>query len=261
MRRAFVDDDSLKIAVALAAREEPRADGVLGSLLLPERVAFRFARVLRLERGADVEVFDGHGHVGRGHFVPPATVKFTSLGVADDGLPPLVVVQALTKTDKLELVAQKATELGATRLVLWKAARAQVKLDDERGDKKVARLQRVADDAARQCGRSRPPVIEGPLRTAEVTALIKGLVDGGGVAVVGVVDAESKLSVQLHNDRVRLQHGFAIVVGPEGGVDGVEEDAFVDAGAVGVCFSRFVLRTETAALAALSLAQAALGEA
>ena len=248
MRRAFVDDDRLQ-----------RFSG--GPLQLPERIAFRFARVLRLDDGADVEVFDAHGNAVRGKFKAPEFVVDGVAVVVDDGLPPLIVVQALTKTDKLELVAQKATELGASRLVLWKAARGVVKLDEERGDKKVTRLQRVADDAARQSGRAKPPVVEGPLRTAEVVALIRAHVGGGALAAIGVVDADATLSTVLREQQSRLRSGFLVVVGPEGGVAGDEEDAFVDAGAVGVRFSRFVLRTETAALVALSVVQAGLGEA
>ena len=249
MRRAFLDDDRLRDLQGTSQRE----------LVLPERIAFRFARVLRLDAGDVVEVFDAAGRAARGKFQPPDRIVDVEAFSVDDGLPPLVVIQALTKTDKLELVTQKATELGASRLILWKSARGVVKLDDERGDKKVARLQRVADDAARQSGRARPPVVEGPLRTAEVTAFIQSF---SGLAVTGVVDADLLLSQRLASDVERVRGGgFAIVIGPEGGVTSDEEDGFRDAGAVGVRFSRFVLRTETAALVALSLVQGALGEA
>lgn len=249
MRRAFVDDDRLQ---KLAAGDD---------LVLPERIAFRFARVLRLEAGTAVEVFDKSGKAVRGRFAPPDRVTHLESFFVDDGLPPLIVIQALTKTDKLELVTQKATELGCSRLVLWKSARGVVKLDDERGDKKVARLQRVADDAARQSGRGRPPVVEGPLRTADVLALVKQVADDGGLAVCGVIDADVALSSLIAQDVARVRRGFAIVIGPEGGTTGEEEDALSSSGAVGVRFSRFVLRTETAALVALSVVQAGLGEA
>ena len=249
VRRAFVDDEQLLTG--------PLDQG----LALPERVAARFGRVLRLQSGEPIELFDAAGRVARGKFLAPDRMVDVVVSVADDGLPPLLVLQALIKTDKLELVSQKATELGASRVILWSASRAVVKLDDERGDKKVARLQRVAADAARQCGRARPPHIEGPLNTKAVIELLRAFVDDGGLAVLGIVDADVALSQLLQSERARLQRGFAIVIGPEGGISGEEEGAFVDVGARGVRFSRFVLRTETAALAALALVQGALGEA
>lgn len=258
MRRAFIDDDRL-----LAGGDPGQG------IVLPAAVAFRFARVLRLQQGEAVELFDASGRVARGTFEPPDRMVDVVIAVVDDGLPPVLVVQALTRTDKLEWVAAKATELGASRLILWSASRAVVKLDDERGDKKVARLQRVAADAARQCGRTRPLQVEGPLTTRAVIDLLRAFGAGsdpapggeGGLAVAGIVDADVTLSVLCARERVRLQRGFAIVIGPEGGIAPAEEDAFVDAGVHGVRFSRFILRTETAALAALAIAQAGLGEA
>lgn len=247
-RRAFVDDQRL-------------ADAVVGaSMALPADVAHRFGRVLRLHEGEAIELFDEAGHVVRGTFATDAIVV-TEVVAVDDALPPLVVLQALTKTDKLELVVQKATELGASRVVLFAARRCQVKLDDERGDKKVARLNKIAQDAARQCGRARPPVVSGPVNSVEALATCREIVAAGGLAFAGIVDADSTLSALLANNTAALKQGALVVIGPEGGLDADEQQKFVDAGVVGVRFSRHVLRTETAALAALAICQAALGEA
>jgi 16S rRNA (uracil1498-N3)-methyltransferase len=248
MRRAFLDDDTLARAAG---------DTVLR---LPAAVAHRFATVLRLDEGAAVEVFDGAGRVARGTFVVPDALRVVAVGIDDERLPPLWVFQALTRADKVELVAQKATELGAAHLVYFVAERGIVKLDDEdRGRKKVERLQRVANDAARQCGRTRPPAVQGPLARAALLQQVQTCIAEGLVVVFGAVDGEALLSTHLRAHPP--QRGFAVVVGPEGGLSPAEQQALTDSGATPVRFSRFVLRTETAAVAALAVAQAALGEA
>ena len=252
-RRAFVDDDRL-------------ANASVGlTVILPESVSHRLRRVLRLNDGAAVELFDDDGHVVRGHLQGDGVVV-EQADVHDDALPELTVLQAITKADKLELVLQKATELGATRIVLFPARRSQASLggkgaDSERADKKLVRFERIAQDAARQCGRARPPVVEATKDFAGAVAVARAVVDRGGVAVAGIVDAEHTLSSFLASARARLSNGVVIVVGPEGGLDAGEQQVFADAGITGVRWSRFVLRTETAALAALAIVQAALDEA
>jgi 16S rRNA (uracil1498-N3)-methyltransferase len=251
MRRAFLDDDSLGVAT------------VGSTLPLPSSLAHRFGIVLRLTDGAAVEVFDAVGRVARGAFRPPAALLVEHLGVDDVRLPPLWVFQALTRADKIETVAQKATELGASHLVPFVAERGIVKLDDDdRARKKTERLQRVANDAARQCGRSRPPDVAAPLGRGALAKAVQACVDAGVVVVFGAVDGDALLGAHLQERAPALRaHGFGVVVGPEGGLSPAEQQALSQAGAVGVRFSRFVLRTETAAVAALAVAQAALGEA
>jgi 16S rRNA (uracil1498-N3)-methyltransferase len=251
MRRAFLDDDTLAAA-------QP---GI--TLSLPRDVAHRFATVLRLDDGAPVEVFDASGRVARGSFRAPHTLVVESAGVDDARLPPLVVFQALSRAYKVELVAQKACELGASDLVFFFAERGIVKLDDDdRSRKKAERLQRVANDAARQCGRSRPPAVVGPLPRAAWLTAVRERVQQGAVVVFGAVDADALMSAHLraHDAAVRA-HGVGVVVGPEGGLSPAEQKALVEAGATAVRFSRYVLRTETAATAALAVAQTALQEA
>jgi 16S rRNA (uracil1498-N3)-methyltransferase len=253
VRRAFVDDDRLAVVGA-------------GDLVtLPTDVAHRLTNVLRLHDGDPVELFDGEGRVVVGQLRGEALVV-EQTRAAEEGLPPLVVLQGITKADKLELVVQKATELGASRLVLFGATRSQVKLggkggDDDRADRKLVRFERIASDAARQCGRAQPPTIEAVKDSAAAAAVAAAIVNSGGVGVAGVVDADVTLSVFLADHAGRLAQGVVIVVGPEGGLAPAEQRAFADAGVTAVRWSRFVLRTETAALAALAIVQAALDDA
>ncbi len=258
-RRAFVDDDRLAHA------------DVGARLTLPQDVAHRFSRVLRLADGARVELFDDDGHVVVGVLAGDAIVV-DDAAVTDDGLPPLIVLQAVTKADKLELVVQKGAELGASEVVLFPAHRSQVNLsgkkayskggdDDERADKKLERLERIGQDASRQCLRARPPSVRAVKTLDDAVAVARAVIDAGGLAVCGITDAEDTLSGLLVKHPERVQGGVVVIVGPEGGLDDEEERAFVAAGVSAVRWSRFVLRTETAALAALAVIQAALGEA
>lgn len=253
VRRAFIDDDRL-------------AGVSVGDVVaLSLDAAHRLTTVLRLQDGALVELFDGEGRVVIGQLRGDGLVV-THQRAVEDALPPLVVLQGITKADKLELVVQKATELGASRVVLFGAARSQVKLggkgdDDDRADRKLVRFERIAHDAARQCGRSRPPTIEAAKDSAAAAAIAATIVNDGGLGVAGVVDADGTLSQLLDDHRARLAHGVVVVVGPEGGLSPTEQEAFTRAGVTSVRWSRFVLRTETAALAALAVVQAALDEA
>lgn len=227
-----------------------------GRVVLPPRVAHRFFRVLRLEPGEPVELFDGAGRIARGRLEAPDSLADVELTSAVDPLPPLIVAQAVTRTEKLEFVVQKGTELGASRFVLVDCARGQVHLGD-RAEKRRDRLSRIAEDAARQSGRATVPVVEGPL---SVDLLCKVVGDFSGIAVVGLVGSEIPLSESLAADPTRLGSGVLIVVGPEGGLDDAEGRALVGAGAVPVRLGAHVLRTETAALAALAAVQVALGQ-
>src|SRR5437870_79682 len=129
--------------------------------------------VLRLAQGEEIEVFDGRG----GRF--RAWLEDASLRIAEP-LPesPLravnvVLVQALAKGEKMDLVVQKATELGAARIVPLASERAVVRLSAERGGSRVERWRRVAQEAARQCGRVDVPVIDEPADWDAVFALLR----------------------------------------------------------------------------------------
>ncbi len=244
LRRAHVDPAVLDAVVD-------------GRVALPPDCAHRFFRVLRLAAGAPVELFDGTGRVARGVLEPPAGIAGAVVVDAGVALPPLVVAQAVTRTEKLELAAQKSTELGASAFVLVACARGQVKLDEARAAKRRDRLQRIADDAARQSGRATAPLVEGPVDVDTLAARVRTFV---GVAVVGVVDAPAPLSEALAASLPALEAGgLLVVVGPEGGLDAREVDALCAAGAVPVRLGTHVLRTETAAVVALAAAQVALG--
>ena len=215
---------------------------------LTDEQARYLTAVLRLEAGAELEVFDGRGARFRA-FIEQG---FLRLG---EPLPQqaargvdVVLVQALAKGEKMDLVVQKATELGATRVMPLAAERAVVRL--ERGSAKVTRWRRVAQEAARQCGRADVPQVDEPCGWDDVFALLP---DRRGLLLVP--EATARLG-----EAARGSSRLLLAVGPEGGFSPEEQARAAAAGMVAAGLGPLVLRTETAGLAALSVVLHVHGE-
>lgn len=228
----------------------PGASGAGEVEVSGERLHY-LARVLRLAPGDALEVFDGRGSAHR------ATVKAIEeqratvvLGEAVEAPRggEVTIVQGLPKGDKLELVLQKGTELGAAAFAPVHTARAVVKLTSERAADKVRRWQKIAEEAARQCGRADVPQV------LPVRGLIETCRELAATAVVLVLDEEER-ATRLSHALAQAGEGtpLAVVIGPEGGLSREEVQALTGLGAVPVTLGERVLRTETASLAALSI--------
>ena len=211
-------------------------------------------RVLRVRADEALEVFDGRGQRFAATVRTLETESLTlELGPAqpDRAQRAVWVVQAMPKADKLELVLQKATELGAAGVSLAWTERCVVKPSPRDGDK-VERWRRIAEEAARQCGRAQVPEV------LEPRPLLQALPAG---ATVLVLDEEER-AVRLAEAWAQLPENgaVAVVVGPEGGLARAEVEAVCAQGAVAVSLGALVLRTETAALAAVSVLRHLDGE-
>jgi len=213
--------------------------------------------VLRLREGDALEVFDGRGGA-RDARVESLTGDEARLSFGERREAParraIAVVQGLPKAEKLELVIQKCTELGATAFAPAFAARSVVKLDERRARDRLRRWQAIAEGAARQCGRADIPIVHPPRPLVEAVAAL-------APARALVLDEEER-STRLHQAHALLGPGpLALVVGPEGGLTREEVAALArDAGAISVSLGPLVLRTETAALAALAVLRHLDGE-
>ncbi|MGC4122563.1 MAG: 16S rRNA (uracil(1498)-N(3))-methyltransferase [Myxococcales bacterium] len=210
--------------------------------------------VLRLQPGATFEVFDGKG----GRY--PATLgadDSLALGPRQDEAAAgrtLVLAQALAKGEKMDLIVQKATELGASEVAPFAASRCVVKLEGKKAEERVARWQRIAEEASRQCGRADVPRVR-PLE-GFAALLERAKADGAQVLVLFEQEKALRLSCAL----ARSAGPVVVAVGPEGGFT-EDEVAFGQAqGAQAVTLGRLILRTETAGLAALAVARFLDGE-
>lgn len=220
-----------------------------GRATLTPEAAHYLRDVLRLGPGAELELFDGAG----GAYPAAVQEGFAALrlGPRREALPPLALwlVVALARGEKLDLVVQKATELGATRICPFEAERSVVRLDRERGQARTVRWRRIAAEAARQCGRADVPAVEEPAPLAAALAAIpSGLArfvfHPGGEPLAAAPDAA----------------GTAAVVGPEGGLSPAELEACEAAGARRVSLGPRILRAETAAVVAVALLQSRFGD-
>jgi 16S rRNA (uracil1498-N3)-methyltransferase len=200
--------------------------------------------VLRLEPGATVEVFDGRGSSW------DATLQGSELrlGARREASRPGAVVWiafALAKGEKVDWVVQKATELGAARLIPWRAERSVMRLEGERAEERARRWRRIAAEASRQCGRSEVPEVSAPAELAEAIRappeFVRLVLHGAGTPLSAALRREAP--------------GFLAVVGPEGGMTDSELGTCIDAGFRLASIGPRVLRAETAAMAAAALLQ------
>lgn len=226
----------------------------LGEQTLPEATAHYMAKVLRLKSGDAVQLFDGSGQEFRGVLsdVGKKTVQ-ADLSEQFTGQPdsPLHVHlgQVLSRGERMDWAIQKATELGVNRITPLFSERCEVRLSDERQDKRLQHWQQVAISACEQCGRSTVPEILTPQPLADWQA-----------------QRDEDLRLVLHPEHAQpiaslaKPQRLALLIGPEGGLTDSEVTAACAAGFTQACFGPRVLRTETAPIVALSLAQQLWGD-
>ncbi|MNO46409.1 Ribosomal RNA small subunit methyltransferase E [compost metagenome] len=171
------------------------------------------------------------------------------------------VAQSLPKGDKMETVIQKCTEIGAIQFVPFLSDRTVVQYDPKKEEKRIARWRKIAKEAAEQAHRSRIPKIESPLSWKQ---LLKALPEYDLVCLCYEKERGQQLRDVLQPFVSGLNSGqrykVLVVVGPEGGFtegEAVEAEA---AGAHSIGLGRRILRTETAAMAALTCIMYESGE-
>ena len=161
----------------------------------------------------------------------------------------ITLYQGLPKADKMELIIQKAVELGVHRIVPVSTKRSIVKLDDKKAGAKISRWQGIAEAAAKQSKRDVIPQI------GDVMTLKAALAEAADfdVSMMPYENAEGMAFTRKLLDEIRPGQRIAIFIGPEGGFDESEVEAALAQGTQPVTLGRRILRTETAGLAMLSM--------
>jgi 16S rRNA (uracil1498-N3)-methyltransferase len=163
----------------------------------------------------------------------------------------LTLVQALPKSDAMDLIVQKATELGARTLVPVYTEFGVVKLDAERSERRSMHWRKIAQSACEQCGRHRLLRIEAP---APLTNGLERL--SSDAARFALEPAADRSFAGIEPP----QQGLVVAVGPEGGFGATDWRRLDAAGFTRVTLGRRVLRTETAAIAVCAIAQSLWGD-
>ena len=160
--------------------------------------------------------------------------------------------QGLPKSDKMELIIQKAVELGASSVVPVETARCVVKLDRKKAESKRTRWQAISESAAKQSGRSVIPEIAMPMKYA---AALEEAADSD-IRLIPYENAEGMERTRKILESVRPGQKIAVFIGPEGGFEETEIRQAEEAGFEAVTLGKRILRTETAGFVVLSLLMA-----
>lgn len=233
------------------------------SLILQPGPASHVTRVLRMQTGESLRAFNGHGGEFDANIESirrdAVTLRIGTHQTIERESPlHITLLQGIARGEKMDLILQKATELGVAAVVPVTTARSTVRLDEEAAHRKHAHWLGVLIGACEQCGRNRIPTIAAP---------------SGLATVVGGSQAQLKLLLEPEPEagalrtllarvlRSEAQHlSVCMLVGPEGGLDPHEVLSAKQAGFLPCRLGPRVLRTETAALTALAALQVLAGD-
>ena len=236
---------------------EARLEGP--DIALPSKQAHYLRHVLRLRSGNNVVVFNGRGNECLAE-IQTLTRDGAKLRITSTNAPipepdlDLTLLQGVAKADAMDLVVQKATELGARTIVPVITEYSVVKIDTERTRRRLEHWQRIAHSACEQSGRHSPPSISEP------QPLERGLEALSQTGTRLALDPSAELTFGNESSLERRAIPVCLLVGPEGGLS--ERDLVLAdrAGFERVKLGPRILRVETAAIAACTIAQANWGD-
>ena len=226
------------------------------SIIITGDDARHISRSLRMRTGESITLCDG---CGRDYFCTVKSItdetvvcaiERTESSLSEPSVK-VTLYQGLPKGDKLDTIIKKCTELGVVKIVPVMMSRCVSRPDDKKNDKKTARWQKIAEEAAKQSGRGIIPKIESVISFDELIRRV-GL---HKKTIVFYENSREPFSEILQN----ASDDIAIIIGPEGGFEPEEIEALADSGANQATLGGRILRTETAGMAALAAIMFATG--
>ena len=233
--------------------DQPLAAGI--TVVLPEDTCAHLVRVLRLQAGDACVLFNGDGSDYDARLLAigkrEARAEVLTARQLDNESPlAITLLQGIARGEKMDLILQKATELGVTRILPVESERSEVRLDAARAAKRLAHWREVVISACEQSGRAVVPEVLPPQPLAQSAALCTGqgfLLDPQASQSLSALQGASLAACNL-------------AIGPEGGWSPRDQAQLQAAGFAGLRLGPRVLRTETAGLAAISALQALYGD-
>jgi 16S rRNA (uracil1498-N3)-methyltransferase len=224
---------------------------------LPEQAGLHLTRVLRLEPGTPLTLFDGNGGEYAGTLERDGKTWWAKVGAHDpverESPLDITLLQGVARGERMDLIVQKATELGVARIVTVLAERSVVKVDEKQRNRKREHWQAVAVAACEQCGRNRVPAVSEPRGLGDVIAALPAS------SARFLLAADGAETLPAFAARTRGQP-VVLLIGPEGGIADNERQYASANGFVTCSLGPRILRTETAGLAALAALQAMSGD-
>ena len=221
---------------------------------LAEAEVHHLHTVLRARVGDRVTLFDGRGHSAEAELLRldrrGARLRVLQQHVREAPAVELVLIQGIPREQKMDLVVQKATELGVTRILPVQTDHAVMRLRPDNEDAKRERWQKIALNAAKQCGSDWLPAVA-PVQDLATCLSTMPRVD---LFLLCSLDPDARpLREIIGQAREAHPRSLAVLVGPEGDLSGAERAAARNAGARSASLGSLVLRSETAALYVLSV--------
>jgi 16S rRNA (uracil1498-N3)-methyltransferase len=223
--------------------------------------AHHLMHVMRARPGQEIIVVDDENQVARMEMTAfcetAVTLTLRERLAADTESPiQLVLAQCLLKADKMDFVVQKAVELGAVGVVPVRSQNCVVRYDAKKAAGRRDRWQKIADEAAKQCGRTALLSVE---PVTDIADFLQQEAAAADTELIFFYENEQDQTVKDYLSQVTAKR-IVLLVGPEGGFSLDEAKAVAEAGGHSVTLGPRILRAETAALAALAVAQYAKGD-
>lgn len=231
------------------------ADKIQGDLAFidSEEEIKHISRTLRMQEGDVVEIFDGKGkeYIARLDQIDKKSIQLKVMEEVEINRELntfITVYQGIPKAQKMELIVQKLTEIGVSRMVPVKFERC-IRLIDEKEVKQIQRWQKIALEACKQSKRTLVPLIE---KSMDIKTLAQDI-KNNDLSLLFYENEEALNVKELLKALDKKQTKVGIIIGPEGGITETERELLISAGAKSVLLGNRILRTETAAIYGASI--------